>query len=160
MKRANRFHKRITYILGSFKIVPLLNFIAAQQISDGVFAADYEFDIILIMTSYWGFRTPFFTSFFDFCVFSKTIHRGTLIFTSNDAEYMICYQCSIDKNGVSSTENKLFTVEKRDFHKLLDMMSQTSKNTDAEVYLFSIAISTENQHLCVVDDWNWVGVLI
>ena len=46
MKRANRFHKRITYILGSFKIVPLLNFIAAQQISDGVFAADYEFDII------------------------------------------------------------------------------------------------------------------
>ena len=44
---------------------------------------------------------------------------------------MICYQCSIDKNGVSSTENKLFTVEKRDFHKLLDMMSQTSKNTDA-----------------------------
>ena len=70
-------------------------------------------------------------SFFDFCVFSKTIHRGTLVFTSNDAEYMICYQCSIDKNGLSSTENKLFTVEKRDFHKLLDMMSQTSKNTDA-----------------------------
>ena len=34
------------YILGSFKIVPLLNFIAAQQISGGVFAADYEFDII------------------------------------------------------------------------------------------------------------------
>ena len=35
-----------TYILGSFKIVPVLNFIAAQQIFDGVFAADYEFDII------------------------------------------------------------------------------------------------------------------
>ena len=33
-------------ILESFKIVPLLNFIAAQQIADGVFAADYEFDII------------------------------------------------------------------------------------------------------------------
>ena len=46
LKRANRFHKRIIYILGSFKIVPLLNFIAAQQISDGVIAADYEFDII------------------------------------------------------------------------------------------------------------------
>ena len=34
------------YIFGSFKIVLLLNFISAQQISDGVFAADYEFDII------------------------------------------------------------------------------------------------------------------
>ena len=49
---------------------------------------------------------------------------------------MICYQCSIDKNGVSSTENKLFTAEKRDFHKLLDMMSQTSKNTDAMKLVF------------------------
>ena len=36
---------------------------------------------------------------------------------------MICNQCVIDKDGVSSTENKLFTVEKRDFCKLLDMMS-------------------------------------
>ena len=44
---------------------------------------------------------------------------------------MICYQCLIDKNGVSLTENKLFTVEKRDFHKLLVMTSQTSKNPDA-----------------------------
>ena len=128
MKRANRFHKRITYILGSFKIVSLLNFIAAQQISDGVFAADYEFDIIF---DYDVILRVQDSIFFDFCVFSKTMHRGTLIFTSNDAEYMICYQCSIDKNGVSSTENKLFTVEKRDFHKLLDMMSQTSKNTNA-----------------------------
>ena len=66
-------------------------------------------------------------SFLDFCIFSKTIHHGTLIFTSNDAERMIFYQCSIDKNGVSSTENKLFTVEKRDFHKLLDMISQHEK---------------------------------
>ena len=29
-----------------FKIAPLSNFLTAQQISDGVLAADYEFDII------------------------------------------------------------------------------------------------------------------
>ena len=38
------FFKRCT--LGCFKIAPLSNFITAQQISDGVLAADYEFDII------------------------------------------------------------------------------------------------------------------
>ena len=32
--------------LGCFKIAPLSNFLTAQQISDGVLAADYEFDII------------------------------------------------------------------------------------------------------------------
>ena len=126
-KRANRFHKRIINILGSFNIVPLINFIATQQISGRVFAANYEFDIIFDYDVILMVQDSIFTSFFDLCVFSKTIHCGTLILTSNDAEYMICCQCSIDKNGLSSTENKLFTVEKRDFHKLLDMMSQTSK---------------------------------
>ena len=33
-------------ILGCFKIAPLSNFLTAQQIPDGVLAADYEFDII------------------------------------------------------------------------------------------------------------------
>ena len=33
-------------ILGCFKIAPLSNFLTAQQISDGVLAADYEFDSI------------------------------------------------------------------------------------------------------------------
>ena len=33
-------------IVGCFKIAPLSNFLTAQQISDGVLAADYEFDII------------------------------------------------------------------------------------------------------------------
>ena len=34
------------YTLGCFKIAPLSNFLTAQQISDGVLAADYEFDIL------------------------------------------------------------------------------------------------------------------
>ena len=34
------------YLLGCFKIAPLSNFLTAQQISDGVLAADYEFDSI------------------------------------------------------------------------------------------------------------------
>ena len=32
--------------LGCFKIAPLSNFLTAQQIFDGVLAADYEFDFI------------------------------------------------------------------------------------------------------------------
>ena len=35
--------------LGCFKIAPLSNFLTAQQISDGVLAADYEFDIIFYL---------------------------------------------------------------------------------------------------------------
>ena len=36
----------ILSIVGCFKIAPLSKFLTAQQISDGVLAADYEFDII------------------------------------------------------------------------------------------------------------------
>ena len=39
----------LEYILGCFKIAPLSNFLTAQQISDGVLAADYEFDIIFYL---------------------------------------------------------------------------------------------------------------
>ena len=34
------------YSVGCFKIVPLSNFTTAQQISDEVLGADYEFDIV------------------------------------------------------------------------------------------------------------------
>ena len=38
--------KSVHCTLGCFKIAPLSNFLTAQQIFDGVWAADYEFDII------------------------------------------------------------------------------------------------------------------
>ena len=129
MKRANRFHKRIIYILGSFNIVPLLNFIAAQQISGGVFAADYEFDIIFDYDVILRVQDSIFYVIFRLLRFLENYTSWNLdIYIKRRRIHDLL---SRDRNGVSSTGNKLFTVEKMDFHKLLDMMSQTSKNTDA-----------------------------
>ena len=43
---SQRLRRIVECRLGCFKIAPLSNFITAQQFSDGVLAANYEFDII------------------------------------------------------------------------------------------------------------------
>ena len=57
---------------------------------------------------------------------------------------MICYQCLIDKNGVSSTENKVFTVQKGFSQVAGYDVTNMKKHLRNEIYLFSIAISIEN----------------
>ena len=116
-----------------FQNCTTLNFIAPQQISVGVFAADYELDIIFNYDVILRVQDSIFYVIFRLLCFLENYTLWNLdIYIKRCRIHDLL--CLIDKNVVSSTENKLFTVEKRDFHKLLDMMSQTSKNTDGMMF--------------------------